>query len=83
LTRLELQYALAQLKLEKKVSKPPLKAQRKAVDLERGTVKLSSHMAGALKLYRSGDNLGCASELYAADALLSKIVPKLKKEGKK
>jgi hypothetical protein len=71
------------LKLGKRIQPPPPKAQKKAVDLERDPVKLSSQLSEALKLSRSGDYGGCASWLYSADVLLSKIIPKLKKEGKK
>lgn len=46
-------------------------------------VKLSSQLSEALKLSRSGDYEGSALWLYSADALLGKIIPKLKKEGKK
>jgi hypothetical protein len=65
------------------VKAPPPKAQKKAVDLERDTVKLSSQLSEALELIRSVDYEGSASWLYSADALLGKIIPKLKKEGKK
>jgi hypothetical protein len=46
-------------------------------------VQLSSLISGALRLFKEEDYDDCASELYAADALVSKIIPKLKKESKK
>ncbi len=83
LVRLELQYSLTILKLghETKIQAP--QPQGRTIDLERGLVQLSSHISSALRLCKEGDYGGCASELYAADALVSKIIPKLKNEGKK
>ena len=57
--------------------------QVRTIDLERGPVKLSAHISDALQLFKDRDYGGSASELYAADALVSKIIPKLSKEGKK
>jgi hypothetical protein len=83
LVRLELQYALAILKLghETKIKTPQTPG--RTIDLERGLVQLSSHISDALRLCKEEDYDGCASELYAADALVSKVIPKLKKEDKK
>jgi len=81
--RLELQYALALLKLGNVAEIRAPKSKGGAVDLERGPVKLSLHISNALKLCREGDFSGCASELYAADALISKVIPRLKKESKR
>lgn len=83
LSRLELQYALALLRLSHEIPPPPPGTVARSIDLERGAVKLSSHISGALALYRGGRHGECASELYAADALVSKMVPRLKRESKK
>jgi hypothetical protein len=83
LVRLELQYALTLLKLGHETKIHAKKPQGRTIDLERGIVRLSSHISGAIRSYKVGDYDGCASELYSADALVSKIIPKLSKESKK
>jgi hypothetical protein len=82
LARLELQYALTLLKLERGTHAQAPKTRERTIDLERALVRLSSHMSKALQLYRQKVYGECASELYAADALDSKIIPKLRKEKK-
>lgn len=83
LIRLELQYSLSILRLEHGISSPAAWAHERTIDLERALVRLSSHASKARVLFGEKDYSGCASELYAADALAGKIIPRLKKEGKR
>jgi len=82
LVRLELQYALSLLRLERGIRAQAPKTQERTIDLERALVRLSSHLSEALQLYGEKAYAKCASELYAADALDSKIIPRLRKEKK-
>jgi hypothetical protein len=80
LSRLELQYALALLKIESPSRVIPPKIKERSIDLDRALARLSLHVAKALQLYNESDYAVCITELYAADALNGKIIPRLKKE---
>lgn len=82
LVRLEIQYSISFLRLGLGVRCQPAKSAEKTIDLGRAVVRLSSHISKAMELCNEGDYAGCTSELYAADAISAKIIPKLRKEQK-
>ena len=82
LSRLELQFALSLLKIEMGSNIGSHESRERTIDLDRALARLSLHAANALQLFRKNDREGCLRELYAADALISKIIPKLRKEKK-
>lgn len=82
LIRLELQYSLSMLRLEHGAPPTAARMNERTIDLERALVRLSSHVSKARTLWGEKAYPQCAAELYAADALAGKIIPRLKREVK-